>query len=198
MIRINLLPVKAAQKKEKLKGQLFVLVLVLILVGALCGSAYMYQLNRLQAALAEIDQKRFEISKLMKTIGEVNQFKKRQQELRAKLDVMEQLEDARSGPVHLLDELFKAMPEKLWLTSFTEGGGNAKIEGIGLNEETVARFMRNLGDSDYFSNVDLQVTQQSVQEGNKFQKFSLVAKTRTKKPDVNVEGAPKPRQSRGT
>ncbi len=198
MIRINLLPVKAAQRKEKLKGQLFVLALVLIVVAALCGSAYMFQLNRLQEAQAQIDQKRFEISKLMKTIGEVNQFKKRQQELRAKLDVMEQLEDARSGPVHVLDELYKAMPEKLWLTSFSESGGNAKIEGIGLNEETVAMFMRNLDTSEYFSNVELQVTQQSVQEGNKFQRFSLVAKTRTQKPDVNVEAAPQQRQSRGT
>lgn len=198
MIRINLLPVKAAQKKEKLKGQLFVLVLVLILTGALCGFAYMYQLNRIQAAQAEIDQKRFEISKLMKTIGEVNQFKKRQQELRAKLDVLEQLEEARSGPVHVLDELYKALPEKLWLTSFSESGGNARIEGVGLNEETVAMFMRNLDNSEYFSNVELQVTQQSVQDGNKFQRFSLVAKTRTKKPDVNVEGAAKPRRARGT
>jgi len=198
MIRINLLPVKAAQRKEKLKGQLFVLALVLIVVAALCGSAYMFQLNRLQEAQAQIDQKRFEISKLMKTIGEVNQFKKRQQELRAKLDVMDQLEEARSGPVHLLDELYKAMPEKLWLTSFSETGGQANIAGIGLNEETVARFMRNLDDSAYFSNVDLQVTQQSVQEGNKFQQFSLVAKIQTQIPDVNVEAAPQQRQSRGT
>jgi len=198
MIRINLLPVKAAQRKEKLKGQLFVLALVLIVVAALCGSAYMFQLNRLQEAQAQIDQKRFEISKLMKTIGEVNQFKKRQQELRAKLDVMDQLEEARSGPVHLLDELYKAMPEKLWLTSFSETGGQANIAGIGLNEETVARFMRNLDDSAYFSNVDLQVTQQSVQEGNKFQQFSLVAKIQPQKPDVNVEAAPQQRQSRGT
>ena len=198
MIRINLLPVKAAQKKEKLKGQLFVLVLVLIVVAALCGFAYMYQVNRIQAAQAEIDQKRFEISKLMKTIGEVNQFKKRQQELRAKLDVMVQLEEARSGPVHALDELYKAMPEKLWLTSFSESGGSAKIEGIGLNEETVALFMRQLDASEYFSNVELQVTQQSVQDGNKFQRFSLVAKLHTQKPDVKVEDAPKRRQSRGT
>jgi len=198
MIRINLLPVKAAQRKEKLKGQLFVLALVLIVVAALGGPAHMFQLNRLQEAQAQIDQKRFEISKLMKTIGEVNQFKKRQQELRAKLDVMDQLEEARSGPVHLLDELYKAMPEKLWLTSFSETGGQANIAGIGLNEETVARFMRNLDDSAYFSNVDLQVTQQSVQEGNKFQQFSLVAKIQTQKPDVNVEAAPQQRQSRGT
>ena len=198
MIRINLLPVKAAQKKEKLRGQLFVCFLVLLVAVALCGSVYMHFLNKIQDAQADIDQKRFEISKLMKTIGEVNQFKKRQQELRAKLDVLEQLQTARSGPVHLLDELYKALPEKLWLTNFSESNGTAKIEGVGTNEETVALFMRNLEASEYFSNVELQVIQQNLQDGNKFQKFSLVSKTQTKTPDIKVEGAPKQRTSGGT
>ena len=198
MIRINLLPVKAAQKKEKLKGQMFVSFLVLVVTVALCGSVYMHFLNKIQDAQADIDQKRFEISKLMKTIGEVNQFKKRQQELRAKLDVLEKLQTARSGPVHLLDELYKAMPDKLWLTTFSESNGSAKIDGIGVNEETVALFMRNLESSDYFSNVELQVIQQNLQGGNKFQKFSLVCKTQTKKPDIKVESAPKKQQSGGT
>ncbi len=198
MIRINLLPVKAAQKKEKLRGQLIVVFLVLVVTVALCGSVYMYFLNRVQDAQAEIDQKRFEISKLMKTIGEVNQFKKRQEELRAKLDVLDKLQAARSGPVHLLDELFKAMPEKLWLTAFSESGGTAKIEGIGINEETVALFMRSLEASDYYGNVELQVTQLILQEGNKFQKFSLVCKTTTKKPDIKIDGAPKKKKSGGT
>lgn len=198
MIRINLLPVKAAQKKEKLRGQLFVVFLALVVTVALCGSAYMYLLNKVQDAQAEIDQKRFEISKLMKTIGEVNQFKKRQQELRAKLDIMDKLEAARSGPVHLLDDLYKAMPGKLWLTSFSEKGGRAKLEGVGVNEETVALFMRNLDNSEYFKNVELKVTQLVVQDGNKFQKFSLECNTQLNKPDINVGNAPKKRTSGGT
>lgn len=198
MIRINLLPVKAAQKKEMLKGQLLVVCLVLIITGAACASVYMHFLNKIQDAQAEIDQKRFEISKLMKTIGEVNQFKKRQKELRAKLDVMEKLETARSGPVRLLDDLYRTMPEKLWLTSFSEKGGNVKIEGVGVNEETVALFMRNLEASEFYSNVDLKVTQLSEQKGNKFHKFSLVCKAETQKPDIKVQSPAKKRKSRGT
>jgi len=198
MIRINLLPVKAAQKKEMLKGQILVVCLALLVTGALCGSAYMHFLNKIQDAQAEIDQKRFEISKLMKTIGEVNQFKKRQKELRAKLDVMDKLETARSGPVRLLDELYNALPEKLWLTSFSEKGGNVKIDGIGINEEAVASFMRNLEASESYSNVDLKVTQLSAQKGNKFHKFSLVCKAETQQPDIKVQGPAKKRKSRGT
>ncbi|MGK2945563.1 MAG: PilN domain-containing protein, partial [Desulfuromonadales bacterium] len=103
MIRINLLPVKAAQKKEMLKGQLMVVILALIVTAGLCGAAYAYIAGEVEARQERIDQKKAEISQLMKKIGEVNQFKKRQEALRAKLDVLDQLKAARVGPVYILD-----------------------------------------------------------------------------------------------
>jgi type IV pilus assembly protein PilN len=186
MIRINLLPVKAAQTKEKLKGQLFVALLTLIIACGICGLAYVHILGKVQAKQEEIDAKRFEISKLMKTIGEVNQFKKRQKELRAKLDVLEQLKEARSGPVHLLDELYKALPDKLWLTRFNESGGRVSLSGIGVSEETVALFMLNLESSNYFKNVELKVTQQNVQGGVKFQKFDIDCRAEKTAPEIKA------------
>ncbi|RLB62389.1 MAG: hypothetical protein DRH08_12550, partial [Deltaproteobacteria bacterium] len=103
MIRINLLPVKAAQKKEMLKGQMMVVILALIVTAGLCGAAYMYVVGEVEARQTQIDQKRAEISQLKKKIGEVNQFKKRQKALRAKLDVLEQLKAARIGPLYIMD-----------------------------------------------------------------------------------------------
>lgn len=198
MIRINLLPIKAAQKKEKLKGQLLVAGLTLVVVVALCGLTHMHFLDKIQERNEEIEQKRMEISRLMKTIGEVNQFKKRQQELRAKLDVLDKLNEARSGPVFLLDELYKAMPDKLWLTDFKEANGQASISGVGVSEETVALFMRNLEESDYYSNVILKVTEQKVTEGIKFQKFEVSCSTENKKPDVAVQEAANRRKGGGS
>ncbi len=197
MIRINLIPVKAAQKKEMLKGQLIVLSLVVVLAVGLCGSAYMHILGKVQDAEAEIDQKRFEISKLMKTIGEVNQFKKRQEELRSKLDILDKLKAARTGPVFLLDELYMALPSKLWITKFSEGGGNASISGIGVSEETVALFMRNLQASDLFDAVELRVTRQIVQAGIKFQQFDLTCKVNVKKPDIAAAVTTKKKRRKG-
>lgn len=203
MIRINLLPVKAAQKKEKLKGQLLVAALALVVTFGLCGLAYMHVLGMVQEKQEQIEAKRFEISKLMKTIGEVKQFEKRQAELKAKLDVLKQLKDARTGPVYLLDELYKALPDKVWLTKFKEGGGNVSLSGIGVSEESVALFMRNLESSDYFRNVELKVTQQNVQGGVKFQKFDMTCKaTKTapeiKAADVDKKGKTKKKRSGGT
>ncbi|MBE0577408.1 MAG: PilN domain-containing protein [Desulfuromonadales bacterium] len=183
MIRINLLPVKAAQKKEMLKGQLMVVILALIVTAGLCGAAYTYIAGEVEARQERIDQKKAEISQLMKKIGEVNQFKKRQEALRAKLDVLDQLKAARVGPVYILDALYRALPDKLWLTKLQLGSNQANISGIGVNEETVALFMKNLEASDFFEGVELKVTKQIVQDNIKFQQFDLSCRTKNTKSD---------------
>jgi type IV pilus assembly protein PilN len=118
MIRINLLPVKAAQKKELLRGQLVILCLSIILVLVGCVGVYISLLGNVKFEEEEISRKESEINNLRKAIGEVGRFKKLQQELQGKLDVLEKLKEGQTGPVHLLDELSKSLPEKLWITSF--------------------------------------------------------------------------------
>ena len=58
---------------------------------ALCALAYLQMLTWVQDAREQVDQKKLEITKLMKTIGEVNEYKKRQDDLRAKLDILDKL-----------------------------------------------------------------------------------------------------------
>ncbi len=183
MIRINLLPVKATRKKEQLQKQLLVVILALVVTVGLCGAAYMYVTGEVEARQVKIDQKRAEIAKLAKVIKEVQDFEKRQKALRAKLDVLEQLKASRVGPLYILNALYEALPEKLWLTRFQEGGGRATISGIGVNEETVALFMKNLEASDYFDGVELKVTKQIVQDQIKFQQFDLSCRTHQVKAD---------------
>lgn len=192
MIRINLIPVKAAQKKEKLKGQLIVACATILVAAALCAAAYMQLLNWVQDAKDNVEQKKNEIVQLNKTIGEVDAFKKRQQDLRGKLDVLDKLEKSRRGPVTFLDELYKALPEKLWLAEFKEGGGNAAISGFATNEETVAVFMRNLEASPQFMHVALGGVQQMAQDGIKLHKFDLTCQFESQQPvDLAAAGGPK-------
>jgi len=182
MIRINLLPVKAAQKKEMLKGQLMVVVLVLIVTVGICGAAYTHIVGTVDDVQQQIDKKKSEIAQLQKAIKEVKDFEKRQKDLRAKLTVLETLKTARVGPVYLLDELYRAMPDKLWLTKFKEGSGKAQISGIAASEETVGLFMKNLEESRSYEGVELKVTKQKVQDNIKFHEFQLTCKTVSGKP----------------
>lgn len=182
MIRINLLPVKAAQRKEKLRSQMVAAAATLVLTGAGCAVAYATLLGSIKARQQEIAAKEAEISQLQKAIGEVGEVKKLQAELRGKLDVLAQLKSARSGPVRLLDELSRALPEKVWLTSFKEAGGNISISGVGMNEETVAQFLRNLEASPFYRQVELTVVEQMTQEGQKLHKFDITCQAESATP----------------
>jgi type IV pilus assembly protein PilN len=177
MIRINLLPVRAAQKKARLHGQLAAVGLALITVVVICVMVYTSMAVRIASQKKEIARIEQEINSLKKIIGEVASIKQLQKEYQSKLDVLSDLKDKKSGPVHLLDELSRVLPEKMWLDDFKESGGNISIKGVGLNEATVARFMRDLEASPYFQGVELKVTEQQTQKsGMKLQKFDLTCR----------------------
>ncbi|WP_305044329.1 PilN domain-containing protein [Geoalkalibacter sp.] len=182
MIRINLLPVRAAQKKEKIRAQILVLILTLVVAVVACAGLYAMTAMKISEQKAQIARTNDEIRQLQKVIGEVGRYKKLAEELQAKLDVLNEIKQGQSGPVHLLDQLSQVLPQRVWLTSFKESGGAVAINGIGLNESVVATFMQNLEASPYYSGVELQVTEQITQDGMKLQRFSLAARAQKPAP----------------
>lgn len=173
MIRINLLPVKAAQKKEQLRNQLIVMSITLLLTIAGCFIFYSSIQSDISDLKSEITRNKKEIAKLQKKIGEVNKFKKLQEELKSKLEVLASLKAAKSGPVHLMDDLINSLPDKLWITSYIVKGTKISLKGVGLSEEEVASFMTQLEASPYYKNVKLKVTKQKIQRGLRLQTFDL-------------------------
>jgi len=186
VIRINLLPVRASQKKDRFRGQFVVLALSVVLTAAACAGAYVNVLGKVGDMKDEVSRKEMEISRLRKTIGEVGRFKKLQAELQGKLDVLQKLKEGKTGPVHLLDELSRVLPDKAWVTSFKESGGNVSLKGIGINEETVARFLRDLEASPYYRKVELGVVQQTGYAGLKLQGFDVTCQTEKPPKDAAV------------
>ena len=173
MIRINLLPIRAAQKKEKLRSQLIVMVLALMLVGLACGAVYIQQQQtneNLQIEIADINRRNAE---LQERIGEVRDYEKRKAELEQQLKVLAELKSDKTGPVRLLDDLSNALPEELWLTSFSEQNGSIDLAGVADTEQTVALFMQQLERSGHFSGVELTVTEQTTVGNRRMQRFSL-------------------------
>ncbi|MDY0189329.1 MAG: PilN domain-containing protein [Desulfuromonas sp.] len=181
MIRINLLPVKAAQKKVQLRNQLIVTILTILLVIVCCSVVYTSIQSDIADVKQQIKENNHEISKLKKKIGEVNKFKKLQEELKNKLDVLAALKAAKSGPVHLMDDLIESLPAKLWITEFKDKGGSISMAGVGLSEEDVANFMTQLEKSPYYQGVTLKVTKQKVTNELKLQNFDLSCRKETKK-----------------
>jgi type IV pilus assembly protein PilN len=176
MIKINLLPVRESLRKEKLREQVVVLVACAIFVVVGCGAALTTILTKISLKNTEITEQTKIIEQLTKQIGEVEKVKKLQAELQSKLDVLGMLKANKTGPAHMLDELSSATPDRLWIETFDIVAGVVNLSGMGVNEEVVAIFMQQLEASPYYKNVELQSLDQVTIEGNKLNRFKILAK----------------------
>jgi type IV pilus assembly protein PilN len=174
MIRINLLPLRASRKKETIRQQVSILVLSVVGVLVVGLSLYGLMVAKISAATAQIENSENELKSLKAKIGTIDNIKKLQAEVKKKLDVLNQLRRDKSGPASRLAALSDAVPEKLWLTKYVEAGGNVSVSGVALNEELIAAFMKNLQASAAFTNVELQVSEQTSLGVETAKRFDIV------------------------
>ncbi len=181
MIKINLLPVRAAKKKETIRQQIAIMVVSLLSVVVMCVIVFLFVQVKIQSAKGEIERSENEIKELKAKIGKVNDLKKLKEEVTKKLDVLSMLRNGKVGPVHRLMTISDATPDKLWLTRYSESGNDVSISGISYNEDLLAEFMRNLEASADYENIELLVSEQTNVGGIKAKRFDLKLKIKTAK-----------------
>lgn len=176
MIEINLLPVREARRKADLRQYVMQLVLVVIVMLGGVGLFHSRLADRIDRTQARVTQMQSDIDQFKPQLAQVAAFKKQKAELENKIEVIEGLDRARSGPVRILDELASRTPDRLWLTGVSTKGDTITLKGQSLDNELVALFLRRLGDSDYFTNVDLGSAKLGNDGGLKLVKFDITAK----------------------
>lgn len=159
MIRINLLPFRAARKKENVRRQISIYVLSVAFLFIVMTYFFLQLTSTLNGLKQDEQRLQAELKTYEATIRRIAELEKKIKEIRAKLSVIRELERNKTGPVHLLDEIAMAVPkDKLWVSSLKEARGILTLTGTAMDNETVALFMTNLEQSDYISNVELQST----------------------------------------
>lgn len=175
MIRINLLPVRAARKKENVRRQVSIFFLTLIFAIVTMGYFY-FSLTRTISDLNEqISDAQMELQKLEAVIKKVKAIKDKLDKLEAKMDIIQKLETNRTGSVRIMDALTNlVVAQKMWLTSLSEAGGRMTLNGVAVDNKTIADFMRRLEESPYFDQVTLGSSKQvSMGQGRKFNGFNI-------------------------
>jgi type IV pilus assembly protein PilN len=147
--------------------------MAIAVVLVLAGGIYFVTLAKISAANDEIAKSEQEIKRLKEKIGQIDNIKKFQAEVKKKLDILNQLRRDKAGPATRLAKLSDAVPEKLWLTKYTENAGNVSLGGVAFDEELIAAFMRNLQASGEFINVELGVSEQVDIGGMKGKRFDI-------------------------
>jgi len=176
MLEINLLPVREARRKADIRQQLMQLLLVLLLTAGAIGFWHSRVAEQISQSEVRISQMQNDIQQFKPQLEQVAAFKLKKARLEKKIDVIDGLDRARSGPVHVLAELAARTPDRLWLTGLDSKAGEIRMEGRSLDNELVALFLRGLGDSKYFARVDLDSTQiVDGRDGLKVMKFAIRA-----------------------
>lgn len=165
MIRINLLASAEQTRQRSVSLPKFegvgtlgqnVLMAGIVIVAVLFVGWRWYSLASEQRALAEETRKaETERTRLQEIIKKGEQFKTKKELLQRKIELITQLKKNQSGPVHLLDEVSKQLPDFLWLETMTEAGFNIQIRGKATTYNAVSNFYNNLTGSRYFQNVVL-------------------------------------------
>ena len=159
MIKINLLPFRAARRKENIRRQLTIYVLTVVLSFLVLGYLFIDVNSTLGSLYMQKAQKSQDLKKYDPILRKIAKLEKKIKEIEAKLAVIEELKKNKTGPVLLLDEIAEAVPkDKLWLTSLKESAGSLTLNGTAMDNDTVARFMTNLERSEHITSVELQST----------------------------------------
>ena len=80
-----------------------------------------------------IVQMEADIKQFQPQLDQVAAFRKKKANLERKIDVIDGLDRARSGPVRMLDELSIHTPERLWITGLTTTGRKIQLQGESLD-----------------------------------------------------------------
>jgi type IV pilus assembly protein PilN len=174
MIRINLLPFRTDRKKENVRRQvsLFLLSLILVLVVLVYYnfslSSKIGKLNNSISATKTELQRYNEINK------EIARIKQNLETLRKKMAVIEKLESDRHAPVRLMETMTQVlMAKRMWFTKLDVKENAVDIQGIALDNKTVADFMVRLQNSGLFSSVNLKTLKRQEVQGSNLKSFHI-------------------------
>jgi type IV pilus assembly protein PilN len=173
MIRINLLPVKALQAEVTRRREIIIGAVVLGAVLALLIGTHVYQAYELSNLQTELASLRAELQALNVKIKEVGDLQNKIKDLRSKNKIIENLNKKKSGPVLVMESLSTATPNSLWLTDLRESGGNVTMNGLAVDNQTIADFMKAIALSKHFNNVELVETTQGAGPTAALKKFSV-------------------------
>ena len=159
MPRINLLPWRDELRAQR-RNQFYMALGAATGVGAL----FLLLANMTFNGIVDHQQDRNdllkqEISALDKRIEEIIDLEDKKDRLLARMDIIEELQRSRPGIVHIFEEMVRTLPDGVYLTALKQLGQRLEIAGAAESNTRVSALMRNIDESEWLSNPDLEVVE---------------------------------------
>ena len=179
MARINLLPWREEQRKERLKKfqtiavlAAFLMLAIILLVHVRMNALIDYQQSRNDFLIKQ--------NKVLQAqITEIENLEKEKSNLLARMNIIQQLQSSRPQVVHVFDEMVSTMPNGVYLTSIKNSGPQITLDGFAQSNARVSSYMRKVDDADWLSDPRLDVISTENTKGQRISRFTLVVKQTT-------------------
>lgn len=173
MIRINLLPIRAAKKKESIRQQASIAGLSIALLVIILGIFYFSITKTINDLRESISNEEKESARLDKVIGELKNVEAEKKVVLEKLNIVKQLEVNRRTHLKILSDIAGAVPEKVWIETLKDSGQTVVITGFAAADDIVADFMKALEKTLVSWKIELEVVQQAEKEKIKLAGFTI-------------------------
>jgi type IV pilus assembly protein PilN len=177
MIKINLIPPRISKRELQLRSELAILgflVFLTLTVWIYVVAQIISEKDSWSAKIAS-HTKRLDILKPVEK--EIEDFKKQREVLKSRQETIDKLVNARTGPARIMQDIARAKPTKLWLTSFKQKDASLILEGVADDSSTVIEFVNRLRERESFESVETQSLQESSDTKSTLSKASGLKKT---------------------
>ncbi|MBB5322206.1 PilN domain-containing protein [Marinobacter oulmenensis] len=187
MAKINLRPWREELRAEKQKQFVVMILGAVIIAGGLAflwksdmDSRIAYQESRnayIERATKELD----------KQIKEIQDLKRKRDELLARMQVIQDLQGKRPVIVRVFDELVRTLPDGLFYKELEKTGDRISIVGMAESNSRISSLMRRFEESDWFTNPDLANVAAADKQRAGYSQFELSVLQSTPEPEGEDE-----------
>lgn len=155
MPRINLLPWREAERKRK-RQEFYVGLAGAAVIALLLGLAVSLRFDSAIASQNERNQLiKDQIADVDKQITEILDLEARKEKLKARIEVIEQLQRSRPVVVHLFDQLVRTLPDGVYFSAVKQTGSQLQFTGVAQSSTRVSALMRNIEASEFMTEPSL-------------------------------------------
>ncbi len=177
MAKINLLSWREEYRREK-KQEFFTHT---ILVCILAGAAAFIWVSVINSAIENQNYRnkliQDELVVLNKQVAEIQELKRKREELISRMRVIQDLQGTRPIIVRYFDEFIRAIPDGVFILSMVRNGQQITLDGIAESNSRVASLMRNIDNSEWFDESNLKSVTADPAYGEQAVRFSVVLNT---------------------
>ena len=176
MTRINLLPWREELRQERQKQFMTLLVLTIILAAAIVGLIHFQMNSEIDYQSSRNDYLSKEISKLDNEIAEISELQKVRKSLVERMDIIQDLQASRPSIVHLFTEIVSTVPNGVFIKSLEQNNNTLKLTGEAESNARVSSYMRNLSNSEWLEEPNLEIIEILDKKVSRISTFVLTVK----------------------